>query len=39
MAMAPGDALRLAEAVSMPALLIRREGGAYALSPSSRWRR
>jgi thiamine biosynthesis lipoprotein len=39
MAMAPGDALRLAEAISMPALLIRREGGAYALSPSSRWRR
>jgi thiamine biosynthesis lipoprotein len=38
MAMPPADALRLADAESLPALLIRREGGAFALSSSPRWR-
>jgi thiamine biosynthesis lipoprotein len=39
MTMAPDDALRLAEDASMPALLIRREDGDFALSSSTRWRR
>jgi thiamine biosynthesis lipoprotein len=39
MAMAPGDALRLAEDASMAALLVRREGGEFGSSASSRWRR
>jgi thiamine biosynthesis lipoprotein len=38
MTMAPGDALRLAEAASMPALLIRRDGAELTLSPSTHWR-
>ena len=38
MAMAPADALRLAERESLPALLIRREGGGFELDASSRWR-
>jgi thiamine biosynthesis lipoprotein len=38
MAMAPGDALRVAEAESLPALLIRREGGEVVTSRSTRWR-
>ena len=38
MAMAPADAMRVAEAESLPALLIRREGGEFALSPTPRWR-
>jgi thiamine biosynthesis lipoprotein len=39
MAMAPADALRLAETASIPALLIRREGGGYAPTSSARWPR
>jgi thiamine biosynthesis lipoprotein len=39
MAMAPDDALRLAEAVSMGALLVRRENGGFGSTASSRWRR
>jgi thiamine biosynthesis lipoprotein len=38
MAMAAADALRLAEAESIPALLIRREEENFELSPSARWR-
>ncbi len=38
MAMAPVDALRLAESESLPALLIRRKGGEFALGSSPRWR-
>jgi thiamine biosynthesis lipoprotein len=38
MTMSPGDALRLAEAATLPALLIRREAEQHTLSPSARWR-
>ncbi|MBC8025795.1 MAG: FAD:protein FMN transferase, partial [Steroidobacteraceae bacterium] len=38
MTMAPTDALRLAQAESLPALLIHREGGGFVLSSSPRWR-
>jgi thiamine biosynthesis lipoprotein len=38
MAMEPGHALHLANAASMPALLIRREGAQLVLSPGANWR-
>jgi thiamine biosynthesis lipoprotein len=38
MAMSPDDALRLADAASMPALLIRRHGNELALAPGAHWR-
>jgi thiamine biosynthesis lipoprotein len=38
MAMAPDEALRLADGARVRALLIRRANGDFALSPSSLWR-